>query len=34
VGDEPHTGRTGRGVELHQNSDLAATPAALISGAG
>jgi hypothetical protein len=34
VGDELRPGRTRRGIELHQNSDFAATPAAVISGAG
>ena len=34
VSDEPRPGCLSRGVELHQNSDLAAAVAALISGAG
>jgi hypothetical protein len=34
VNDKPRTGRYGGGIELHQNSDFAATPAAAISGAG
>ena len=34
VADEPHAGCRRCGIELHQNSDFAATIAALSSGAG